>query len=177
MHIVFDISALFLSFSVLILQDCFWHNIFWHYFSKHCDRQTIWLAILCLQSYRICQLCCWRIQLTRMCDCNLFELWLFIVQVKVERGKVITWLSLNILQKIQFFIVIKNFVSWCFEPSQPQGLNTNFTLSPSYSFHRWSYHKSCFFYPIFIFFGHSTQEPASGRVTYVILRAYTGTMC
>ena len=31
-------------------------------------------------------------------------------------------------------------VSWCFEPSQPQritsGLNTNFNLSPSYSFHK-----------------------------------------
>ena len=39
-------------------------------------------------------------------------------------------------------------VSWYFEPSQPQritsGLNTNFTLSPSYSFHRSSYYKSCF---------------------------------
>ena len=35
----------------------------------------------------------------------------------------------------------------CFEPSQPQritsGLNTNFTLSPSYSFDKSSYHKSC----------------------------------
>ena len=47
-------------------------------------------------------------------------------------------------------------VSWCFEPSQPQritsGLNTNFTLSPSYSFHKSSYHKSCFFFsqPIYI---------------------------
>ena len=39
-------------------------------------------------------------------------------------------------------------VSWCFEPSQPQritsGLNTNFTLSPSYSFHKSFYHKTCF---------------------------------
>ena len=26
------------------------------------------------------------------------------------------------------------------------------------------------------FRGHSTREPASGRVTYFILRAYTGTM-
>ena len=65
------------------------------------------------------------------------------------------------------------FVSWCFEHSQPQritsGLNTNFILSPSY-------HKSCFF-SLFIFRGHSTREPASGRVTSFILRAYTGTMC
>ena len=40
-------------------------------------------------------------------------------------------------------------VSWCFEPSQPQritsGLNTNVTLSSSYSFHKSSYHKSCIF--------------------------------
>ena len=28
---------------------------------------------------------------------------------------------------------------------------------------------------LFIFRGHSTREPASGRVTYLILRAYTGT--
>ena len=42
-------------------------------------------------------------------------------------------------------------VSWCFEPSQPQritsGLNTNFTLSPSYSFHKSSHHL--FFEPIY----------------------------
>ena len=46
-------------------------------------------------------------------------------------------------------------VSWCFEPSQPQritpGLNTNFTLSPSYSFHRSSYHKSCFFFKTYLY--------------------------
>ena len=49
-------------------------------------------------------------------------------------------------------------VSWCFEPSQPQritsGLNANITLSPSHSFYKSSYHKSCFFlvffYPIYI---------------------------
>ena len=71
-------------------------------------------------------------------------------------------------------------VSWCFEPSHPQRITselyTNFTLSLSYSFHKSSYHKSCFL-SLFIFRGHSTREPASGRVTYFILRAYTGTMC
>ena len=73
----------------------------------------------------------------------------------------------------------------CFVPSQPQrttsGLNTNFTLSPSYSFHKSSYHKPVFyiyfFYSLFIFRGHSTWEPASGRETCFILRAYTGTTC
>ena len=69
-------------------------------------------------------------------------------------------------------------VSWCFEPSQPQritsGLNTNFTLSPSYSFHKSSYHKLCFL-SLFVFRGHSTREPAWSGVTYFILRAYTGT--
>ena len=71
-------------------------------------------------------------------------------------------------------------VSWCSEPSQQQritsGLNTNFTLSPSYSFQKPSYHKSSFL-SLFIFLGHSTQEPTSGRVTYFILWSYTGTMC
>ena len=52
--------------------------------------------------------------------------------------------------------------------------NTNFTLSPSYSFHKSLYHKSCFL-SLFIFRGHSTWEPASSRVTFFILRAYTGT--
>ena len=31
------------------------------------------------------------------------------------------------------------------------------------------------FISLFIFRGHSTREPASNRVTYFILRAYTGT--
>ena len=35
-------------------------------------------------------------------------------------------------------------------------------------------HKSCFS-SLFIFRGHSTREPASGRVTYFSLWAYTGT--
>ena len=92
-------------------------------------------------------------------------------------------------------------VSWCFEPSQPQripsGLNTNFNLSPNFSFHKSLYHKSFFpplnhtsnsihnfgtqnqknnkhlFWSLFIFYEHS--EPASSRVTYFILRACTGT--
>ena len=33
------------------------------------------------------------------------------------------------------------------------------------------------FFSLFIFRGHSAREPASSRVTYFILRAYTGTMC
>ena len=32
-----------------------------------------------------------------------------------------------------------------------------------------------FFFSLFIFHGHSTRKPASSRVTYVILRANTGT--
>ena len=75
-------------------------------------------------------------------------------------------------------VEVENLVRWCFEPSQPQritsGLNTNFTPFPSYSFHKSSYHKSCFL-SLFIICGHSTWEPASSRVTYFILRAYTGT--
>ena len=33
------------------------------------------------------------------------------------------------------------------------------------------------FFSLFIFRGHSTWERASGRVTYFMLQAYTGTMC
>ena len=54
------------------------------------------------------------------------------------------------------------------------GLNTNLTLSPSYSFHKSSYHMSCFL-SLFIFRGYSTREPAFSRVTYFILRAYPRT--
>ena len=51
---------------------------------------------------------------------------------------------------------VSQLVSWCFQPSQPQritsGVNTDFTLSRSYPFHKSSFHKSCvvFFYPIYI---------------------------
>ena len=75
-------------------------------------------------------------------------------------------------------IRVSYLVSWRFEPSQPQritlGLNTNYTLSLSYSFQKSFYHKSCFL-NLFKFRGHLTREPASNRVTYFILRAYTGT--
>ena len=78
------------------------------------------------------------------------------------------------MNQTQFIVIL--LVSWRFEPSQPQkitsGLDTNCNLSPSYPFHKSSYHKSCF--SLFIFRGHSTQEPASNRVTNFILRAYTG---
>ena len=56
-------------------------------------------------------------------------------------------------------------ISWCFEPSQQQritsGLNTNFTLSPSYSFHKSLYQRPLLlklqlkFYPQF---GMQTQK-------------------
>ena len=87
--------------------------------------------------------------------------------------------SQSFRQKCTCFQTICWLVSWSFEPSQPQkitlGLNTNITLSPSYSFHKSSDNKSCLF-SLFIFRGHSTREPASSRVTYFILQAYTGTM-
>ena len=53
----------------------------------------------------------------------------------------------------------KKLVSWCFEPSQPQRiisvLNTNFTLSPSYSFHKSSYYRSCFCFVLFLAYLYS----------------------
>ena len=35
--------------------------------------------------------------------------------------------------------------------------------------------QAMFFLNLFIFCGHSTREPVSSRLTYFILRAYTGT--
>ena len=78
-------------------------------------------------------------------------------------------------------IPLSLIVSWCFEPHQPQmsGMNTNFTLSPSYSFHKSLYHKSCCCCFLAYLYSagnrYSTREPASSRVTYFTLRAYTGT--
>ena len=75
----------------------------------------------------------------------------------------------------------QQLVSWCFEPSQPlwitSGLNTDFTHLQVIHFtsHYTTSHVVVF--SLFIFGGHSTREPASGRVTYFILRAYTGTIC
>ena len=71
-------------------------------------------------------------------------------------------------------------VSWCVEPSQPQmftsGLNTKLHSS-SKLFISQVIIPQVMFLSLFIFRGHSTREPASGRVTNFILRAYTGAMC
>ena len=76
-----------------------------------------------------------------------------------------------------FFFLL---VSWCFEPSQPQwitsGLNTNFTLSLSYSLHKSLYHKSSFF-SLFIFRGHSTQEPCVSHGQHRRNRERCGNKC
>ena len=53
----------------------------------------------------------------------------------------------------------------------------NFTLSLSFSCHKSSYHMLLIFFNLFIFRGHSTREPASGRLIYFILQAYIWTMC
>ena len=102
-----------------------------------------------------------------------------------------------------------SLVSWCFKPSQSQGiiseLKTNFSLPPSYSFHKSLYYKSLFLkpklklYPQFrnakpeakknndTCFGaylhsagtqHGNLHQLSvtlSRVTYFILRSNTGT--
>ena len=65
-------------------------------------------------------------------------------------GCIPTLRASNMLNKSLMFALVRSaeLVSWCFEPSQPQritsGLNTNFTLPPSYSFQKSFYHKSCF---------------------------------
>ena len=69
-----------------------------------------------------------------------------------------------------------SLVSRCFKPSQPQritsGLSTNFTLSPSYSFHKSSYHNSCFVLFVFLaylyFAGtqHGSLHPAGWPILF-----------
>ena len=74
-------------------------------------------------------------------------------------------------------------LSWCFEPSQTQritsGLNTKTSLYLQV-IHFASHHTKSLlfflsFFSLFIIRRHSTRAPASSRMTYFILRAYTGT--
>ena len=62
---------------------------------------------------------------------------------KKIRGRVLGVRRIK-LRGITISVTVSELVGWCFESSQPQritsGLNTNFALSPSHSFH-----KSCFF--------------------------------
>ena len=55
-------------------------------------------------------------------------------------GTQLVALQLNFFQLADFVPFPNKLVSWCFQPSQPQritsGLKTNFTLFPSYLFHR-----------------------------------------
>ena len=53
-------------------------------------------------------------------------------------------------------------------------LRTDLGYWPGFHFTSHFYRKSCFL-SLFIFRLHSTREPASNRMTYFILRAYTGT--
>ena len=76
------------------------------------------------------------------------------------------------------FVNVSYLVSWCFQPSQPQritsGLNTNFTLSPI--IHFTSHHTTSHVFLAYLYsVGTQHGDPASSRVTYFILRAYTGT--
>ena len=67
---------------------------------------------------------------------------------------------------------VPELVSWCLEPSQPlritSGLKTNFTLSPSHSFHKSSYHKSWFFLAYLYSVGtqHGNLHPAGWPILF-----------
>ena len=55
--------------------------------------------------------------------------------------------------KLRSISAVRRSLSWCFEPSQPQrmtsGLNTNFILSPGYSFYKSLHQKSYAFFSFF----------------------------
>ena len=63
-------------------------------------------------------------------------------------------------------------------PENHRGLHQGWTQTSLYLqvIHFTSHHTTSSFLSLFIICGHSTREPASGRVTYFILWAYTGTM-
>ena len=62
-------------------------------------------------------------------------------------------------------------ISWCCLPISSSSLYLQVSHFTSH------YTTKSWFFSLFIFCGHLTQEPASSRVPYFILRAYTGTMC
>ena len=91
----------------------------------------------------------------------------------VEESQLYTFLKLflkgTIPQETYFCPIHKRLylLSWCFKPSQPQritsGLNTNFTLSPSQSFHKSSYHKVMVFFLAYLYSAgtqHGNLHPA-----------------
>ena len=81
--------------------------------------------------------------------------------------------------------LVSQLVSWCFKPSRL----TKDYIRAEHKLHSISklvipqviiLQSHVFlniFFSLFIFRGHSAREPASSRVTYFILRAYTGTTC
>ena len=58
--------------------------------------------------------------------------------------------------------MVSLLVSWCFESSRPQritsGMNKNFILSPSYSFHKSWYHKSCLLFFLAYLYSTGSQH-------------------
>ena len=73
-------------------------------------------------------------------------------------------------------------VSWlvgALSPVKHKGLHQGWTQTSLYIqvINFTSHHTTSHVFSLFIFRRHSTREPASNRVTYFILRAYTGTRC
>ena len=68
-------------------------------------------------------------------------------------------------------------VSWCFEPGQPQrvtsGLNTNFSLPPSYSFPKLLYQKPfSFFQTPFKFYPEFRNAKPEKTITHILEAIY-----
>ena len=91
-------------------------------------------------------------------------------------NKVVHWYNLR------SWFCVQQLVSWCSEPNQPQRITsgwtqTSFCLKVVHftSHDTTSLFLFSFFFSLFIFRGHSRRERASSRVSYFILRAYTGT--
>ena len=83
--------------------------------------------------------------ITSACDFFYFFFYFFYFFYCQWRIKLVTQQKVREVPMSKSPLVVVVVISWCFEPSHPQritsGLNTNFTLSTSHSFHKSPYHK------------------------------------
>ena len=102
--------------------------------------------------------------------------WIQVLSSDIARIISITQFNMICLPNTDFFSSLVGALS----PVNHKGLHLGWTQTSLYlQVSRFTSHHTTksWFFSLFIFRGHSTREPASNKVTYFNLRAYTGTMC
>ena len=98
---------------------------------------------------------------------------LYQFDTRVIESQVESWLTVLETRPSNGF----SLVSCCFEPSQLQritsGLNTNFTLSPSHSFHKSFYYKSLLLRPQLKFYPQFRNANSEKTIAHVLEPIHT----